>query len=85
MQEASKLKKWKVYVGPSPRREPGSLFLQYERSNGLQAMADLSFANLVIASQCDYFVGDLDSKWSQIINALRETGGKLLQGYFAIH
>ncbi|CAI5963318.1 unnamed protein product [Closterium sp. NIES-64] len=44
-----------------------------------------SFASAIIASQCDYFVGALGSNWSRLINELRSTNGRLLNGFFSVN
>ncbi|CAI5983457.1 unnamed protein product, partial [Closterium sp. NIES-64] len=45
----------------------------------------VSFASLLIAAQCDFFVGSLGSNWSRLINELRSTNGRLLAGFLALN
>ncbi|CAI7876880.1 unnamed protein product [Closterium sp. NIES-54] len=45
----------------------------------------VSFASLLIAAQCDLFVGSLGSNWSRLINDLRSTNGRLLAGFLALN
>lgn len=54
---------------------------QYEKDVGLETLVGISFVNLIISSQCDYFVGPLGSNWNRIINELRLTNGRLKAGY----
>jgi hypothetical protein len=46
---------------------------------------DLAFANLLIASRADYFVGVLGSNWNRLIDELRKTNGRLKAGYIALN
>ncbi|CAI5474524.1 unnamed protein product [Closterium sp. Yama58-4] len=43
----------------------------------------VSFASVLIAAQCDYFVGSLGSNWSRLMNELRSTNGRLGAGFIA--
>ncbi|CAI5959208.1 unnamed protein product [Closterium sp. NIES-65] len=72
------------------------LFTNSSRVRDAQEMADqvqfnrqphmpFIFANLVISSQADYFVGAHASNWNQLINELRQTGGRLHAGYLALN
>ncbi|CAI7909709.1 unnamed protein product, partial [Closterium sp. NIES-53] len=44
-----------------------------------------SLASLLIAAQCDGFIGSLGSNWSRLINELRATGGRLYSGFVAMN
>ncbi|GJP47124.1 hypothetical protein CLOM_g6356 [Closterium sp. NIES-68] len=44
-----------------------------------------SLASLIIASQCDVFIGSLGSNWSRLINELRATNGRLHNGFVAMN
>ncbi|CAI5483933.1 unnamed protein product, partial [Closterium sp. Yama58-4] len=44
-----------------------------------------SLASLLIAAQCDVFIGSLGSNWSRLINELRATGGRLYSGFVAMN
>lgn len=54
---------------------------EYEQKVGKRRLTEVSFVNLIIAEECDYFVGALGSNWCRLINELRLTGGKLKKGY----
>ncbi|CAI5486116.1 unnamed protein product [Closterium sp. Naga37s-1] len=43
----------------------------------------VSLASVLIAAQCDYFVGSLGSNWSRLMNELRSTNGRLGAGFIA--
>eukprot|EP00850_Spirogloea_muscicola_P001319 SM000005S17116 [mRNA] locus=s5:241650:243787:- [translate_table: standard] len=58
---------------------------EYETTGGLELMTGQAFANLLIASECDYFVGVLKSNWNRLINELRLTNGRQLNGYIALN
>ncbi|CAI5523816.1 unnamed protein product [Closterium sp. Naga37s-1] len=45
----------------------------------------VSLASVLIAAQCDYFVGSLGSNWSRLMNELRSTNGRLGAGFIADH
>eukprot|EP00850_Spirogloea_muscicola_P004185 SM000017S02925 [mRNA] locus=s17:1105543:1107668:- [translate_table: standard] len=59
--------------------------MDYETMGGLALMTGQAFANLLIASECDYFVGVLGSNWNRLINELRLTNGRQLNGYIALN
>ncbi|CAI5523934.1 unnamed protein product [Closterium sp. Naga37s-1] len=44
-----------------------------------------SLASLLIAAQCDVFIGSLGSNWSRLINELRATNGRLYNGFVAMN
>ncbi|CAI5494373.1 unnamed protein product [Closterium sp. Naga37s-1] len=44
-----------------------------------------SLASLLIAAQCDVFLGSLGSNWSRLINELRATNGRLYNGFVAMN
>lgn len=58
---------------------------EYMKEAGLEVEIGSSFANLMIASECDYFVGVLGSNWNRLINELRLTNGRLRTKYFALN
>ncbi|GJP41854.1 hypothetical protein CLOM_g1486 [Closterium sp. NIES-68] len=47
--------------------------------NARQPMG-IIFANLLITSECDYFIGSLGSNWNRLIDELRSTNGRLYAG-----
>ena len=59
--------------------------IAYEKEVGMEQEVSSSFANLIIASQCDFFVGVLGSNWNRLINELRLTGGKKRASYMALN
>jgi hypothetical protein len=48
-------------------------------------ITDQSFVNLVIAVECDYFVGVPGSNWNRLIDEIRRTTGKRRQGHIALN
>eukprot|EP00850_Spirogloea_muscicola_P001267 SM000004S15137 [mRNA] locus=s4:1424409:1426561:- [translate_table: standard] len=84
--ETQRFGRWRFLYTDVPRQ---SLFnvsmMEYETMGGLALMTGQAFANLLIASECDYFVGVLGSNWNRLINELRLTNGRQLNGYIALN
>ncbi|CAI7861250.1 unnamed protein product, partial [Closterium sp. NIES-53] len=73
---------WTFFYSSNARQQDAAGSLrQYERD---QSVA-VSFASVLIAAQCDYFVGSLGSNWSRLMNELRSTNGRLLAGFVAVN
>ena len=51
----------------------------------MKGIVEISLANLLIAAQCDYFIGSLGSNWNRLINELRLTSGRLKAGYLGLN
>eukprot|EP00850_Spirogloea_muscicola_P020327 SM000212S06920 [mRNA] locus=s212:186294:189231:- [translate_table: standard] len=51
----------------------------------LKSSVDLSFVNLLVQSQADYFVGTLGSNWDRLVDELRKTNGRLRSGFIALN
>ncbi|CAI7807365.1 unnamed protein product [Closterium sp. NIES-54] len=58
---------------------------KYTEMFGLARTVGISFANLIIASECDFFVGVLESNWNRMINELKNTNGRLYNGYVSVN
>jgi len=83
VEESAKYHDWQFYF-TNVRRQQGDLaMVNYEAENGIETHVGSSFVNLIIASQCDYFVGVLGSNWNRLINEMRATGGRLKASYMA--
>eukprot|EP00270_Netrium_digitus_P007200 TRINITY_DN2097_c0_g1_i1.p1 TRINITY_DN2097_c0_g1~~TRINITY_DN2097_c0_g1_i1.p1 ORF type:complete len:571 (+),score=115.59 TRINITY_DN2097_c0_g1_i1:46-1713(+) len=83
--ETSKWKDWKFFYTANPRQEGASRFRDYETEAGVADIVEVSWTNLLLAAQCDCFVGALGSNWNRLINELRLTGGKLKAGYITLN
>ncbi|CAI5466398.1 unnamed protein product [Closterium sp. Yama58-4] len=71
---------WSFYYSSNARQQEAVGGLrEYE---WVQSVA-VSFASVLIAAQCDYFVGSLGSNWSRLMNELRSTNGRLGAGFIA--
>ena len=57
----------------------------YLTSVGVGTSVGASFANLLISSECDYFVGILASNWNRLIDELKSTNGRMSAGYIALN
>eukprot|EP00850_Spirogloea_muscicola_P008368 SM000044S16015 [mRNA] locus=s44:523378:526184:- [translate_table: standard] len=51
----------------------------------LRESVDMSFANLMVQAEADYFIGTLGSNWDRLIDELRKTNGRLSAGYIALN
>ena len=76
---------WTFFHTNIPRQSGDVPMASYEEAVGADIVIGDSFANLIIASQCDYFVGVLGSNWNRLINELRSTNGRLYSGYIALN
>ncbi|CAI5471660.1 unnamed protein product, partial [Closterium sp. Yama58-4] len=82
VKESASYLDWKFLHSSNSRQPVGSKSSrEYERMQSVAA----SFASVIIASQCDYFVGALGSNWSRLINELRSTNGRLLNGFYTVN
>ncbi|GJP63752.1 hypothetical protein CLOP_g20800 [Closterium sp. NIES-67] len=75
---------WTFFYSTLPRQRGNEKMSLYLRVN-LPRMIGASFVNLLLSSECDYFVGVLASNWNQLIDELRSTNGRLFAGYLALN
>ncbi|CAI7821553.1 unnamed protein product [Closterium sp. NIES-54] len=80
----AQFKDWSFHYSHNPRQNSTKFMVDYERDVG-HKLVGISFANLIISSQCDYFVGALGSNWNRLINELRVTNGRLFRGYVTLN
>eukprot|EP00850_Spirogloea_muscicola_P016746 SM000138S00053 [mRNA] locus=s138:265309:267479:- [translate_table: standard] len=80
--ETQRFGRWRILY-TTCRGKVSSIMMYFETMGGLALMKGQPFANLLIASKCDYFVGVLGSNWNRLINDLRLTNGRQLNGYIA--
>ncbi|CAI5462560.1 unnamed protein product [Closterium sp. Yama58-4] len=73
---------WTFLYAPNGRLPEGAL--DPHAYDALQSPA-ASLASLLIAAQCDAFIGSLGSNWSRLINELRATSGRLYSGFVAMN
>ncbi|CAI5481252.1 unnamed protein product [Closterium sp. Yama58-4] len=76
---------WTFLYSKNKRQLGSTQMLEYEKAAGLEQLVGVSFANLLIASECDFFVGPLGSNWNRLINNLRDTNGRVNVGYVALN
>lgn len=82
VEESKSFTNWQFHLVDIPRvkngqnSEEGELL---EESLGLRALKHL--ANLQVATDCDYYIGALESNWSRNLNELRMTSGRLNAGF----
>eukprot|EP00897_Mesotaenium_endlicherianum_P002107 jgi/Mesen1/1924/ME000146S01014 len=74
---------WTFWFSQIQRQNGTTTMSDYEAAVGEDRLTDISFANLIISSECDYFVGTLGSNWERLINELRVTNGRLKAGYLS--
>ncbi|GBG64898.1 hypothetical protein CBR_g48364 [Chara braunii] len=48
-------------------------------------VVEKSFANLLISSEADYFIGALGSNWGRMVNEMRMTNGRLSRKYITVN
>ena len=68
-----------------PRQQGTMSMGDYEMMVGRDVLLGASFVNLLISSECDYFVGVLGSNWNRLIDELRSTNGRLYAGYVSLN
>ncbi|CAI7802889.1 unnamed protein product [Closterium sp. NIES-53] len=83
--QVGKYNDWSFFYSTNLRQTGAMSILQYEETVGVAKLAGLSFANLLISSQADYFVGVLGSNWNRLINELKATSGRLYAGYVSVN
>ncbi|CAI5472213.1 unnamed protein product, partial [Closterium sp. Yama58-4] len=73
---------WQFHYSTNARLPPGA-----NDTRAYEFMQDVavSLASVLIAAECDYFVGSLESNWSRLINELRSTNGRLYAGFIALN
>ncbi|XP_024526544.1 uncharacterized protein LOC9652159 [Selaginella moellendorffii] len=83
--ESKNYTKWNFYY-TNIRRQTGSTTMKdYETGLGRWNSSTNAFVNLMMAVDCDYFIGALGSSWGSIIDGLRSTGGKALAGIVSVN
>ena len=82
---AKNFKDWTFLFLSLPRQKVPASMAAYTCQAGKGVLVGGSFVNLLISSECDYFVGTLGSNWNRLINELRSTNGRLYAGYLALN
>eukprot|EP00850_Spirogloea_muscicola_P000364 SM000001S04766 [mRNA] locus=s1:2067475:2069984:- [translate_table: standard] len=86
IENTSKHRRWSFFFTRVPRQSGFRTSMQaYEQKSGVETMTANAFANLLIASECDYFIGVLGSNWNRLINELRLTNGRLSNGCLTLN
>ncbi|CAI7928724.1 unnamed protein product [Closterium sp. NIES-54] len=83
--QSSRFIDWTFFYSEVPRQGAGTRMSEYTEMFGLARTVGISFANLIIASECDFFVGVLASNWNRMINELKNTNGRLYNGYVSVN
>ncbi|CAI5996300.1 unnamed protein product [Closterium sp. NIES-64] len=76
---------WTFFYSKIHRQSSNEVMSKYIRDSGMEQAVGTSFANLLIASECDYFVGVLASNWNRLINELKNTNGRFYSGYSSLN
>ncbi|CAI7896649.1 unnamed protein product, partial [Closterium sp. NIES-54] len=89
LEEAKQLRDWSFLYSehPSQQTVPAGGVAAGDGSGDLSAndkTVAVKFANLLIAAECDFFVGMLGSNWNRLVDGLRSTNGRLFSGYMAL-
>ncbi|CAI5533116.1 unnamed protein product [Closterium sp. Naga37s-1] len=85
VKRSSRFGNWNFFYSKVPRQKGKETMSHYLRRTGMARVVGASFANLLVSSECDYFVGVLGSNWNRLINELRLTNGRLFAGYVALN
>ncbi|XP_024543615.1 uncharacterized protein LOC9661930 [Selaginella moellendorffii] len=83
--ESKEYKGWKFYYSDVPRQVGTIRMAEYMALLGDKQAFNTAFINLVMAAECDFFVGVLGLTWSYIIDDLRMTSGKLKAGFLSVN
>eukprot|EP00897_Mesotaenium_endlicherianum_P007329 jgi/Mesen1/6624/ME000034S06076 len=83
VEQAATFGGWSFWFSQVQRQTGATRMRDYEASVGFHELTAISFANLIIASECDYFVGAIGSNWVRMLNELRNTNGRLRAGYIS--
>jgi len=81
---ASLLQDWTPSFRTSEVRQTENMDSSDYESLHMETIAAAQYVNLLIAAQCDYFVGTLASNWDRVINELRLTNGRLRFPYMSL-
>ena len=84
VEESKEYRDWRFYYTKNKRQFGNTPMIVYESMN-MKEIVEISLANLLIAAQCDYFIGSLGSNWNRLINELRLTNGRMKAGYLGLN
>lgn len=76
---------WKFYYSRVRRQVGNTTMGRYEASLGRETSTNYPLVNFVMATDADFFVGALGSTWCYLIDAMRNTGGKVMAGYLSVN
>ncbi|KAL9225519.1 hypothetical protein vseg_001432 [Gypsophila vaccaria] len=76
---------WNFYYTDVKRQVGNISMAKYEASLGRRRGTENSVVNFMMATQSDYFIGALGSTWCHLIDAMRNTGGKVMSGYLSVN
>ncbi|CAI7923554.1 unnamed protein product [Closterium sp. NIES-53] len=66
-----------TFLYPKPPSDPSSSPAHYDSMGA-------AFGDLLVASESDFFVGDVGSRWSRLIYGLKCTNGRLYAGFLSV-
>ncbi|CAI5515524.1 unnamed protein product [Closterium sp. Naga37s-1] len=66
-----------TFLYPKPPSDPSSSPAHYDSVGA-------AFGDLLVASESDFFVGDVGSRWSRLIYGLKCTNGRLYAGFLSV-
>lgn len=82
IEQSHKYNGWKFFHG---KHEGKGRFAENEEDMDFDKVVKEVFANWLVASECDGFVGPLASNFYRVINELRLTNGRLKAGVLAVN
>ncbi|KAH7839955.1 hypothetical protein Vadar_010642 [Vaccinium darrowii] len=76
---------WNFYYTNVTRQVGNMSMAAYEASLGRETSTNYPLVNILMAAEADFFIGALGSTWCFFIDAMRNTGGKVMVGYLSVN
>ncbi|KAF7805228.1 uncharacterized protein G2W53_044339 [Senna tora] len=84
--ESGAYSEWKFYYSKVRRQVRSNMSMaEYEGSLGRERSSNYPLVNFLMAADSDFFVGALGSTWCFLIDAMRNTAGKLMAAYLSVN
>ncbi|EFJ15999.1 hypothetical protein SELMODRAFT_117224 [Selaginella moellendorffii] len=83
--ESKEYEGWNFFFTDIKRQVGATSMAEYMASLGKRKNFENSYVNLLMAADCDFFVGVLGSTWSYAIDCLRMTSGKVKAGFLTVN
>ena len=67
------------------QRQTGAISMHRYEDLDFKNIVEMSLVNLIVSSQCDFFIGSLGSNWNRLIDELRLTNGRVKAAYMSLN